>query len=537
MRPSALVLTITSSIVLALSLHGCRGEEPRPATPERPRLGGTFRFALTEPRGLDPATYEDAYQWQLMDEIFEGLVAFDPDLNVVPALARTWTVSTDGLTYDFELRADARFHNGRAVRAEDVAYSFERAIRVPTGMAREYLTQVLGVNETTARSSASIPGIVVRGPLKLQLRLAHPYAPFLATLAIPPLRVVPREEVESRGTAFARHPIGSGPFRVADWTAENVLVLEPFVAYPTGRPYLDRIEVRFGSWSDEVALFQRGEIDRALIGRGDESRLPTGTPVVQRLELGTTCLGVNLAFPSFADPRVRRAAALALDRDAIAAATGRIAVPSRAVVPSGIPGGPPRAFAPDRDPEEARRLLAAAGHANGAGLPVIDFWANQGNPAMKGAAGVVTRNLEEVGFRIRERTAAWPDLLRFLDSRKAPLYMLTWVADTPDRDAYLGILFHSKGSNNYVHYADVAVDRLLDRARQEMDPLERMRLYGDVERRIGDANALLPLFGQANAVAVRAGLRGYTLDAFGNTKLRRLWWDGADDKIPTSRHP
>jgi peptide/nickel transport system substrate-binding protein len=169
----------------------------------------------------------------------------------------------------------------------------------------------------------------VRGPLALQLKLGHPYAPFLATLAIPPLRVVPREEVEARGVGFTRHPVGSGPFKVADWTPENVLVLEPHDTYPGGRPYLDRIEAHLGSTDDEVAPFLRGEIDRAFIGRDDQKRLPPGTPVIQRLELGTTCLGLNVGFKVFGDPRVRRAAALALDREEIVRATGRIAVASR----------------------------------------------------------------------------------------------------------------------------------------------------------------------------------------------------------------
>jgi ABC-type transport system substrate-binding protein len=70
-----------------------------------------------------------------------------------------------------------------------------------------------------------------------------------------------------------------------------------------------------------------------------------------------------------------------------------------------------------------------------------------------------------------------------------------------------------------------------------MDPIERMKLYGEAEQRIGDANVLLPLFSSANAAAVRPGLQGYTLDAFGNTKMRRLWWDAPGDKIPASRHP
>ncbi len=512
----------------AAFLTACAGA-PAPSRPaaSAPRPGGVFRFLLTQPGGLDPASYEDAYQWQLMDQIFDGLVDFDTDLNVTPALARTWTVSPDGLTYTFELREDARFHNGRQVVAEDVAWSYLRAGRVKTGVAREYMGHIVGAEAAFTGKAASIEGIRVTGPHTLTIRLAHPYAPFLPTLAIPPLRVVPREAVEGHEAEFQKVPVGSGAFRVVEWRADNVLVLAANDAYFLGRPYLDRIEVRLGDWRDEVGPFVRGEVDRALLGREDRKRLPIGTPVMQRLELGMTCLGLNLATPPFGDERVRRAAALSLDRAAMVEVSERVAVASRGIVPDGIPGGGPHAFAPERDLEQARRALAEAGHPEGKGLPAVDFWANHGNPVMKAVSAVIARNLGEIGIRVRERSAPWAEFLRVVDGKTAPLYMLTWVADTPDRDSYLGILFHSQGANNYIHYADPAVDRLLKQAREEMDPVARGRLYNAAEEKIGAANVLIPLFSQANAFAFRPGMRGFTLDAFGNTDLRRLWWSEA----------
>jgi oligopeptide transport system substrate-binding protein len=247
--------------------------------------------------------------------------------------------------------------------------------------------------------------------------------------------------------------------------------------------------------------------------------------VVERQELGMTCLGLNSAFPPMGDERVRRAVALSLDRNAIVLASGAVAMPSRAVIPVGMAGGAPRAIAPDRDVAEARRVLEAAGYPAGRGLPPLDFWANRGSPSTKGAADAITKNLEEVGFQVRERTAPWGQFIETVDARKAPAYLMTWVADTADRDSFLGVLFHSKGANNYLHYSDPETDRLIDAARRDMDPLDRVRLYSQVEERVGAASVLIPLFSAANVYVVRPGLRGFNLDPMGLVNLSHLSWE------------
>jgi oligopeptide transport system substrate-binding protein len=513
--------------MLASISGGC--SKPSPALPSPspvPRYGGTFRLALTEPKGLDPAQSEDAYQWLLMEQIFDGLVDVDANLNVRPELARTWTVSPDGLVYDFELRNDAHFHNGRPVTAEDVAYSLLRAARVPGGMAREYVVRIRGGREAAEKKARSIEGIEVVDAHRVIMRLDHAYAPFLATLAIPQFRVVPREEVEGREAAFSRHPVGSGPFKFVEWRQGDRLSLSANESYHGGRPYLERVEVHFGGWADtQLEHFLQGELDMAVLGRDDLKRIPPGTPTYQKLELSVMCLGLNLACTPLKDPRIRSAVALSLDRQAIVEASGRVAVPSRAVVPDGMPGGIPHGLSSERSVEQARRLLVDSGHPGGAGLPMIDLWANLTSPSVQATADTVARNLGEVGIKVRERTSAWSKFLEVLDSKQAPMYLVTWVADTPDRDTYLRLLFHTDGPNNLINYSDPQVDRLLDAATGEMDPEQRGRLYAAVEERVGAANVLIPLFSEANCVAIQSGLHGFAVDPFGQTDLRRVWWN------------
>ena len=497
---------------------------PLPSPP--PQRGGVLRLLVTEPAGLDPALSEDTYQWLLIEQIFDGLVSLDPELNVVPALARTWTISRDGRTYHFTLRADARFQNGRTVTADDVAWSFLRAARIPGGLARDYVDRIVGGPEASAGRAAIIEGVRVEGKAELIITLREPYAPFLGALALPHLRVVPREEVEGREKAFARHPVGTGAFSLGEWGSDGRIVLVANETHWAGRPFLDRVEVlpdRTGA--DATTPFLRGEVDVALLAKKDRERLPAGTNVVQRPELGITCLGFNVSLPPVDDPRVRRAAALALDRDAIVAAGGSAAVSSRAITPVGMSGGSPHPVAPDRDVVEARRILADAGHRDGRGLQPLELWTDQDSVLAQGSMSVVARNLGEVGIPVRDRSTTWSRFSERVDAKKAPAYVITFVADTPDRDSFLRALFHSRGADNYSSYADLEVDQLLETAGHGMDPRARNRLYNSVEDRVGAANVIIPLFSASNTYALRAGLQGFALDPMGLFAFSRLSWE------------
>jgi peptide/nickel transport system substrate-binding protein len=518
--------TLLASLLLCCSVEG---PHPTPAPSTRPRVGGVLRLALTEPGTLDPAQAEDTYEALVIGQVFEGLVELDSNLNVVPSLARSWIVEPGRLVYHFQIRSNARFHNGRAVAAEDVVWSFERAARQVGSPAQAHLADIVGAPEFMAGQAAAISGLRAVGPKELTITLAEPYTPFLVTLATTQLRVVPREELEARGAAFSRHPIGTGPFEVAEWRAHEKVRLEANLRHWRGRPYLDAVDIDVTPGHDDGAFeaFLRGEVDLADFGRADRKRLPLGTAMVERLQMAVTYLGLNVAAAPFTDPRVRRAAALSIDRDAVVAAGGRLAVATRGIVPLGMVGGPPNAVAPPRDPEEARKLLEDAGHPGGRGLAVADLWANATSPPTRGSVEAVAKELADVGVPVRLHAVGWPELVETVDARRATAYFMTWVADTPDRDSFLSVLFHSRGSSNYLHYADVAVDSLLGEARRRVDPLRRITLYDEIERRVGAANVVIPLYSEQAAYALRRGLQGVAVDPLGQIDLARVHWQPA----------
>jgi ABC-type transport system substrate-binding protein len=251
-------------------------------TLDEPRLYGLARADTLVLDGVEPITLDPALQpgsgadlvgRLLVGHIFSGLVTLNPQMQVVPDLAESWDISDDGRTYTFHLRHGVTFHNGRPFTAADVRYSLERAtdpaLQSPT--AETYLGDIAGVPERLAGQAPSISGLQVFDDYTLALTIDEPKAYFLAKLSHPVAWVVDRENVAA-GAQRWRRPNGTGPFVLAAWRRNEVMIFDRDPHYDRGPAALAHVLVRLYAGLP-LQLYELGDVDVAPVLGADVSRV------------------------------------------------------------------------------------------------------------------------------------------------------------------------------------------------------------------------------------------------------------------------
>ncbi|MFN2383469.1 MAG: ABC transporter substrate-binding protein, partial [Gemmatimonadota bacterium] len=218
----------TCGVLLGCLLGGLLGGLAACGGGGGPEGGGPGRTVLhmsfpTDPPSLDPIQAVDVYRGQMVVYLFDGLVRFEEG-EVLPNLASAWKVADDGITYTFSLRDDVVFHNGRRLTADDVRYSFERALRPESQSPLTFVFDfIYGADAMLAGEADALSGLRVIDPRTVEIRLEQPYAPFLELMAMPAAHIVPREEVEAKGEGFSEAPIGTGPWVFESWAHDDVI--------------------------------------------------------------------------------------------------------------------------------------------------------------------------------------------------------------------------------------------------------------------------------------------------------------------------
>ncbi|MEE3345675.1 MAG: peptide ABC transporter substrate-binding protein, partial [Chloroflexota bacterium] len=353
---------------------------------------GVFNRLWSDPPTLDPHLTSDTTSAGVVVEIFGGLVGFDTNLQLIPDLADSWDVSTDGLTYTFKIRENAAFHDGTKVTAGDFKWSLERAVNPDTASptAKTYLGDIVGVEDVLEGRGSEIRGVKAVDDVTLQIQIDAPKAYFLAKLTYPTAYVVDKNNVSEGGLNWTDNPNGTGPFRLTDYKIGERIILERNDLYHLEKAKLAKIQMNLAGGSS-MAMYENDEIDITGVGLFDLERIKdpgdplNGDLVVAEPGYSVNYIGFNVEQPPFDDPKFRRALNHAIDKELIAREVySDLVVPAYGILPPGFPGFNESLEGLRHDPVLAKKLLSESKYADPVGRPriVIKIPGTGGTPGL-----------------------------------------------------------------------------------------------------------------------------------------------------------
>ncbi len=513
-----------------------------------------FRYnEVTGITSLDPAAANNLENIWAVNQLFNGLVQLDDNLNVLPSIASSWTISEDAKVYTFKLREDVFFHDneyfkdgeGRNVLAQDFVLSFKRLFEHSSEQSSKFIFNLLDMSDSTHLFGCDAPD-----DRTFRLFLKDPYPPLLEVLTMQFFSVVPCEIAERYGEEWRYNPVGTGPFRFKIWEDGSKLVMAKNDKYwetenGVRLPYLDAVTVTF--IRDKEAMmgqFLMGKLDMVsgadvmnkdmvldeqglVLDKYKDSFSLQRSPFMKTDYMGFLLDGkleVMKGSPLM-DKRVRQALNYSVDKvKMIRYLRKGIGTPAHSgFIPKGMPSyNDSTVVGYSYDPDKARKLLEDAGYPGGKGIPQIIM---NITPPYQQLSEFMEVQMEDAGFDIRiniNQTVVHRDEV---ENSKLPFFRKTWVADYADAENFLSI-FYSKNfspeGSNYFHFSNKKFDRIYEEALKETDREKRFEMYRQLDRILMEEAVVMPLFYDEVLRLVGKRVEGLTPNPMNLLNLKRV---------------
>ncbi|MDP3173100.1 MAG: peptide ABC transporter substrate-binding protein [Phenylobacterium sp.] len=517
----------------ALLLAGCGGKVQRPDC-----SAGQVCLEYgngSEPATLDPQSSSLIDEFAIIGDLMMGLTTDSPEAMPVPGMAERWETSADGLVWTFHLR-DAKWSDGAPVTADDFVYAYRRILEPKTASVYAYLVFLLKNGQAVSEGKADPQTLGARAldPRTLELTLSHP-APYLPQLLKhTSFFPVPKHVVERYGDQWVRpgRYVSNGPYKLAAWRlGDYVQLVKNPLFYDAKNVCVDR--VNFYPTTDSALAerrVQRGELDLNTSfqsNRIDRLRKEMPTYVRTHPSLATSYLSFNTRdFAPFKDVRVRKALALAIDREFITSKLMRAGqIPAYAFVPPGTANyvfdahmaGYGQAY-PARQ-AEARRLLAQAGFGPDHPLKFQIKSASSNETLLLMQA--IQADWKAVGVETSLQQNEGQIVFEAYRNRDFQVGSMGWYADYNDPVTFLALMRADTGAQNYGDYRNPAYDALLDAADHEPDGMARAKLLSRAEQIMLDDQAIAPIYFVVNRALVSPKVTGWVDNA---SNFHRIRW-------------
>jgi len=512
------------SLCLIASLAGCHARETMVEAGVRQ---GILHFGnLSEPRELDPHITTGVSEQNILSALFEGLVTQAPDAQAItPGVAARWDVREDGALYRFHLRQDARWSNGDPLTAADFLYAFERILSQDFGAPYAYMLYSIAGAEAFHRGQNpdfSSVGLRAPDPHTLEITLHTPVPHFLTKLThmawfpVHPATIEQHGGMTARGTTWTRPAtfVGNGPFQLEQWHPNQQITvtrnphywdqdnvhLQAIVFYPIGDHAIEERAFRAGQ------LHITGTVPVERIAHYQQHN-----PDALHLEpyLGTYYYLLNTRRPPLDNPQVRRALALAIDREQITRAITRAGEPpAYHFTPPGTGGYTAKARLSGTT-DEARALLAAAGFPGGQGFPALTILYNTADTHARIAEAIQQMWLRELGIQVQLANMEWKVYLDATQSGQYDIARAGWIGDYLDPETFLN-LWVTDGGNNRTGWSHPGYDAHIRTAATTTNPTNRLEAFQAAEQILIAEMPVIPLYFYRSKSLMHPAVQGYT---------------------------
>ncbi|MCM3764760.1 ABC transporter substrate-binding protein [Neobacillus niacini] len=449
-------------LIMSLVVSACSGKEEKKPSKTQEDIREISVRINSDPDFLDPHKAKASLTFRVMLNVFEGLFNPLPDGSIEPAIAETYEVSDDGLVYTFKIRNGVQFHNGNAVAANDVKYSFERIMGTKTG---EPLSSDFNV----------IQAIETPDDKTVVMKLKQPDSSFLYRLTANQSAIIPESNDADQNTK----PIGTGPFQFVEYNPENNLIIEKNKDYwKKGKPYLDKVKFVFQTDNQSALLsLQGGQVDITDVPAHKISELEKDFSIIKQDNNSVFLLGFNHDKKPFSDVRVRQAINYAINKDEIIEATfsglaTKLGSNMSPAMGSFYKEGLDNHYKPDVD--KAKKLLAEAGYPDGFSTTLT---VSSHNEIYSNAAQVAVEQLKKVGITAEIKVIEWAKWLEDVYGKKD--YDMTLIDFTGKLDPFkvLGRYVSDNKGSNLVNFNNPEYDKLMADVIAEKDEAKQIDLY------------------------------------------------------------
>ncbi|HUF43616.1 MAG TPA: peptide ABC transporter substrate-binding protein [Verrucomicrobiae bacterium] len=517
--------TFLLALALGLWIGACKSA---------PQDGGEVRFRVnlgTEPPSLDWSLATDHVSFNVIANLMVGLTEFDKDLNPAPVIARSWEISDGGKRIVFHLRDDVKWSDGETVRAQDFEYSWKRLLDPKTASQYAYILYDVANAQDYAEGKLKDPsllGVRAENDQTLVVTLRHPVAYFLAITTFEVTYPQRRDVIEKFGSRWTEpgNIVTNGPFLLSAWKHENEIQLSANPNYFGGKPAIDKVTMfMINEKTTAVAMYEQGNLDFLDESHGipplDKPRLSElpGFSLVPQLRGEYYSFAVDRK--PFDNPKVRKAFALAIDREVLPKVLQGGPMPATSWIPPGMLAHNP-SIGLRFDPVEAQRLLKEAGYPDGKGLPPIVLGYNTDDEKKIVAEAIQSMWQRHLGVRVKLENQEWKVYLSRLRRDPFPVFRAGWGADYPDPDNFMKIFTSNSGINNG-GWKNPRYDQLLDLAARESDPKKRKTLYDEAQKILTEIDAaVVPLYWKTEATLLNPKFIGLEYNSMARMDLRHV---------------